>query len=405
MRRHIALAYQSLHETDVLAAAFTDRREPLAEWFRSTLGGRAFPCGSARSALHTLFGVCGFAPGDEVIVCGFTCVAVAEAVLYAGLVPVYSDLAPGAWSSGRAEVAAVATPRTRAVIIQHTYGVSHELDEIAELARARGWIVIEDGALALASAALGRGVGRRGDAVIVSFEMTKTVTAGWGGVVVVHDARLAERMDVAWQALPRTPVWRALREFAQVLVSTTLFRPQIFPFSKYPIAALYRSGLFRMSGRPLAQSAPQGFSVRIARWQASLVASQLQRLPGIAAHARHVSQRYAAWLAARGWHEESWLRGGTLLRFPMLVEGAAEKVRALSLRGFELGRWFDAPVAPMPDPPQRAGYHPGSCPRAERVAAHVINLPLHVRMTDGDVERLLAALDSLGARPLQLATN
>jgi len=122
-----------------------------------------------------------------------------------------------------------------------------------------------------------------------------------------------------------------------------------------------------------------------------------------------VMRDFAAWLAARGWQEERWLRealdGATLLRFPLLIEGAAEKVRALSLRGFELGRWFDAPVAPMPDPPRRAAYRPGACPRAEWVAARIVNLPLHVRMTDQDVARLLGALDAVGARPMPLQTR
>ena len=405
MRRHLALAYQSLHETDVLRAAVTDGRDALTQWFGARFGGQAFACGSARAALRALLESGGFAPGDEVIVCGFTCVAVPEAVLYADLVPVYADIAPGAWSSGRAEVAAVASERTRVVIVQHTYGVPHELEEIVALARASGWLVIEDCALALAGAVQVGVIGSQGDASIVSFEMTKTVTAGWGGIAVVRNPELLARMRLTCEALPVQSVWQVSREFAQVLTSTTLFRPQVLPFSKYLVAALYRFGLYRKSGRPLEARAPEGFSVRIARWQASLVAAQLQRLPGIAAHARHVAGLYATWLRARGWREEAWLRDATLLRFPLLLEGALEKVRALSPRGFELGRWFDAPVAPMPDPPRRVGYTPGTCPRAERVAAHIVNLPLHVRMSDGDVARLLAALDELGARPLQLPAD
>jgi hypothetical protein len=74
----------------------------------------------------------------------------------------------------------------------------------------------------------------------------------------------------------------------------------------------------------------------------------------------------------------------------------------MSLRGFELGRWFDAPIAPMPEPPSRAGYRPGSCPRAEVLGARIVNLPVSVRVTDEDVARLLAAFDDLGVRPLAM---
>ena len=132
----------------------------------------------------------GIKRGDEVIISVFTCFAVPEAVIYAGGKPVYADINIYAWSFGLPELRKCCGSKTRAIIIQHSFGRTHDLKKIIEFARRKDIFVIEDCALALGNKYQGQPLGSFGDAAFFSFEMTKTVTSGWGGVAVLHDVTL-----------------------------------------------------------------------------------------------------------------------------------------------------------------------------------------------------------------------
>lgn len=394
--RYQHFPYATLGPADVLRAAFVDRRDELHRWFEARYAARAFGYCSGRAALRALLQAAKLQAGDEVIVCGFTCLAVPEAVIYAKATPVYADLAADEWSSGVEQILAVATERTRAVIVQHTFGIPAPTAAIAELAKQRDWLLIEDCALALASENQSEPLGRSGDAAIFSFEMTKTVTAGWGGMAIVRNSELAGAVQASYAREAEIGTAELLREFLQVLLSTLLFPAAVFGVARYVVAALYRSRVFRMSGRPLGAVAPQGWSYRLPRFHASLIHAQLGRLGRIAERSEQIVASYRRWLERRGRPDVSGPRraGISLLRFPLLADDPARLCAWTAAHGFELGRWFDAPVAPMPDPPARINYSWGQCPRAESVARRVVNLPLHLRMTDADVERLMAVLDA-----------
>lgn len=390
-RRHLNQAYATTGIGDVARALFAVYPSSLASWFRERFAGDAFAYGSGRAALCALLRAAGIGPGDEVILCGFTCLAVPEAVIYAGATPVYADLAPGAWSSGPSDIEACAGPRTRGIVVQHSFGLPAPIEELAELARRRGWTLIEDCALALGSSRGDRALGSFGDAAIFSFEMTKTVTGGWGGMTVVREAKLAAAMSASYAREAQLAPHKTWREALQVLLSALMFRPALFGIAKYAVAALYRSGAFRMSGRPLHASPPRGWSYRLPRFSAALVDRQLRRLDEILRARRAIADAYQDGLARAGLADSVGPRpaGVELLRYPILVEDAQRLVDEARSQGIELGRWFDAPVAPMPDPPARVNYRWGQCPRAESVARHVVNLPLDPRMTAEDIVHVL----------------
>ena len=404
LTRHLNQAYATITVRDLFAAVMPTGRNSIENWFRDRFASPAFSYGSGRAALQALLLASGLGVGDEVIVCGFTCVAVPEAVIYAGATPVYADIQVGGWSSGVSEVEAVATKRTRAILVQHTYGIAGPVAELVALARRNGWLVFEDCALALNSYSDRYRLGSFGDAAIFSFEMTKTVTGGWGGLALVHDAAIAKRIAISHAILPKLGFGSVAREAVQIMLSTVLFKPEIFGIGKYAVALLYRFGLFRTSGHPLGEHPPQGWSYRLPKFHASLIARQLDRLDVATVARSAIAARYRRWLAeGKGVDiDTGQTSGAALIRFPILIDDPGVLVAAARRRGFELGRWFDAPVAPMPDPPSIASYQWGSCPRAEQVARQVVNLPLDPRMTDDDVVRLLALLRELTIKPLPL---
>jgi perosamine synthetase len=132
-------------------------------------------------------------PGDEVILPSFTIISPALAVVRCGGVPVLVDSNPDDWQMNVAQIADRITPRTRAILVVHTYGHPADMDPIWEIAQQHRLTVIEDAAEAHGAEYRGRKCGGLGDISVFSFYANKLITTGEGGMVLVRDIRLAER--------------------------------------------------------------------------------------------------------------------------------------------------------------------------------------------------------------------
>jgi perosamine synthetase len=131
--------------------------------------------------------------GAEVIVPGFTFVAAANMVLSLGLTPLYADVKADTWLLDPAEIHRLRTARTQAVIPVHLYGNVADMDAIAAAAFEWGLDVVEDAAEAAFSRYRGRCAGTIGRVGTLSFQATKTITTGEGGMVMTADNALAVR--------------------------------------------------------------------------------------------------------------------------------------------------------------------------------------------------------------------
>lgn len=142
------------------------------------------------AALHAL----GVGPGDEVIVPVLTWMATAMAVRYVGAVPVFVDIEPTTLCLDVDKTAAAITDRTKAVIPVHIYGGMADLERLGALAEKRGIAVVEDCAHMQGGFWNGRGAGSWGVVGSFSFQQSKTLSSGEGGICITNDAKLAERL-------------------------------------------------------------------------------------------------------------------------------------------------------------------------------------------------------------------
>jgi len=133
-------------------------------------------------------------PGDEVIMPTFTIISCAQAVTYAGGVPVLVDASPRTWCMDVSGVEAKITPRTRAIMPVHIYGHPVDMDPLIELARKHNLAVIEDAAEAHGAEYKGRKCGGLGDLNCFSFYANKIITTGEGGMVLTNREDYAERL-------------------------------------------------------------------------------------------------------------------------------------------------------------------------------------------------------------------
>lgn len=209
-------------------------------------------CVNGTAALEVALRALGVRPGDEVIVPPYTFVATATAPLLIGATPVFCDIEPDTLNLDPAKLAAAITPRTRAIVPVHFAGLAADLEAIQAIAGPRGLPVLEDAAHAHGGAWQGRPLGSLGAAATFSFQASKNMTAGEGGIITTNDAALAEICE--------SLVW-----------------------------------VGRKRGRPWYEHHRLGWNYRLTEFQAAILLAQLERLPEQTA----LRQRNGAALSAK----------------------------------------------------------------------------------------------------------
>jgi perosamine synthetase len=151
----------------------------------------AIAVSSGTAALHLCIRALGISDGDEVIVPSFAFIAVANVLRYERAVPVFVDIDPHTLNLDPARIEEAITPRTRAIIVVHTFGCPAALSDILEIARRHNLHVIEDACEALGAQFDSRKVGSFGDVGVFGFYPNKQITTGEGGMIVTNDSKLA----------------------------------------------------------------------------------------------------------------------------------------------------------------------------------------------------------------------
>ncbi|KPJ82051.1 MAG: erythromycin biosynthesis sensory transduction protein eryC1, partial [Gemmatimonas sp. SG8_23] len=147
---------------------------------------------SGTDALHLALRAAGIEPGDEVITTAFTFVGTVEAILYIGAIPIYADIDPVTFNIDPAAVEAVVTPRTKAILPVHLFGLPADMDAIMEIADRHGLAVIEDAAQSIGARWRDTMTGGIGLAGCFSFYPTKNLSAaGDGGLITTNSDEVA----------------------------------------------------------------------------------------------------------------------------------------------------------------------------------------------------------------------
>jgi perosamine synthetase len=350
-----------------------------------------------RVALYALLRALGIGPGDEVIVPAFTCVAVPNAILYAGAVPVYVDIDATTYTPDPAAVAAAVGPRTRAILAQNTFGLSSDIDALRALAAPHGAVVLDDCAHGLGGAYRGRPNGAAADAAFYSTQWTKPFSTGLGGIAVTRDPQLARKL----RALERAAREPNLLE--QALLRTTVFArerlatPRTIQTGRAVYRALGRAGIVPGSssrGELEGPIMPSTFLSRMSPIQARLGERRLRTLRSAVLRRRTTAARYSEWLAGHGRsvaHEPSY-SVHAFLRYPLRVRERDAFLQEAGRRGLDLGDWFHSPLYPISGDLTPWGYRWGTNPVAERVTSEIVNLPTDVTRDEREfhaIEELL----------------
>ena len=147
---------------------------------------------SGTTALHIALLAHGIGPGDEVITTSFSFIATGNSILYTGAKPIFVDIDPVTFNIDPSLIEEAITPRTKAIMPVHLFGLPCDMDAIMEIAERRGLLVVEDACQAHGAEFKGRRVGSFGTGAF-SLYPTKNITSGEGGIITTDDPQLTEQ--------------------------------------------------------------------------------------------------------------------------------------------------------------------------------------------------------------------
>ncbi len=147
-------------------------------------------------ALHLACATLDLKAGDEVICTDFSWVATSYAIDYTGATPVFVDIEPDSWCIDPAAIKKAITPKTKAIMLVHTFGNPAQMDEIMAIAREHNLKVIEDAAPSLGAEFQGQKVGTFGDIGCFSFQGAKIAASGEGGILVTNNEELFKKAQL-----------------------------------------------------------------------------------------------------------------------------------------------------------------------------------------------------------------
>ncbi len=360
--------------------------------------GRAVLFATGRDALLALLRTRGWSPGDEVIVQGYTCSVVPNAVRGAELTPVYADINPETLSFDLTDLQKRITAKTRAIICQHTFGIPGPLRELRALCDRHNLLLIEDCAHLLPDASGPTDIGRFGDALLLSFGRDKAISGVTGGAIIARNDRLTFSLREQEKAAKDLPFFR---------IALYLEYPQIYAAAR----ALYQIRLGRIFLKMisllgllvpiLSSTEKRGASSKtlyaIPDVCAGLALDQLRRLKALNDHRRALTAYYDSEAHKRGW--PGLLPIDTTLplqKYPLFTpnaEGIRQKLKHQNIHLHD--GWTGCVLLPSSVNPADFNYRDGEDPRAELVGQQILSLPTHPTMTLDQAKRLVEILDPL----------
>lgn len=316
----------------------------------------AIAVSSGTAGLHLCIKALGIGEGDEVIVPSFTFIAAANALRYERALPVFVDIDADSLNMSPASIEQAITPKTRAILVVHTFGRPAEMAAIMDIANRHHLFVIEDACEAIGATYQGRKAGSFGDAAVFAFYPNKQITTGEGGMVVTRQPELATHI-------------RALRNQG------------------------------RYDSADWLQHAELGYNYRLSEINCALGLAQLKRIEPILQQREKVARRYQQALADINELvlpateipdiRISWFVYVVRLNSDYTGIDRDSIVTALTGAGIGCARYF-APIHLQPS--YAAWRNSAVLPVTEAQASRTIALPFFNRITEEDIAQVGNAL-------------
>lgn len=376
----------------------------LEESFKNYVGvNYAFSFNSGRSAFYALLKalseVEGLASGDQVALQAFTCNAVPNPVLWANLEPLYIDCNTDDFNMSMSDLEAKISTKTRAVVIQHTFGLPADIDKIRVICKAKNLILIEDCAHSLGAEYKGQKVGKYGDVAFFSFSRDKVISSVYGGMAITNNKDIAEKLEKLQKEFGKPSICWTMQQILHPILLNYFILP-VYNFLDLGKILLVLSQVLHILSKAVSWQEKQGkrpdyFPKALPNALAIMAMNQLAKIEKFNSHRLKVAEYYYKELANTKFElpvkfED---RKNIFLRFTVKHKEANDIIyEAWHKQNILLGDWYTTPIAPFDTNIREVKYTTASCSNAEFLAKRTLNLPTHINIKQKDAERIVSFL-------------
>ena len=353
-----------------------------------------------RVALHEILRAMGVSEEDEVLVQGYTCVVVANAIMYLKATPVYADIDKKTFNMNMNSLEDRITEKTKVIICQNTYGLSSNLEEIEQIARkysekyGHTIYTVEDCTHGFGGKYHCKSNGVSCDASFFSTQWSKPFTTGVGGFSVIHNPTIRQKVKENLTDL----VQPSLKEIIELKLMYFVRQYVINDLTYWPMIRLYRwlshnnIVVGSSSGEEtVGIEMPAGYLKALSTVQMKKGIKSVKRLDAVNQLRQANANAYTAFLKKHGKnHVDCSLHADHIfIRYPLLVNNREEFRRQAEKAKVILGEWFEAPVYPADAPLATWKVDPNTLPVAMDVCERMVNLPTEEK----NVQKVLAFLE------------
>lgn len=352
-----------------------------------------------RVGLYALLKAMNIGAGDEVIVQGYTCVVVVNAVLYLGATPIYADIDLSTYNINIDALKTKITERTKVIICQNTYGLSSNLEEIEKIAEESSKkyghpiYTLEDCTHGFGGNYHGKANGTSCDASFFSTQWSKPYTTGIGGFCVVHNEKLVNALI----RINKEKIEPGFVEKLELKIMYFVRQYVINDITYWPMIRLYRwmsrhnlvvgsSSGEEVSGIEM----PKGFFKNQSTVQFKKGLKSLKKLDSVNALRKKNAEIYTEFLKSNGknYVDESLFDDHIFIRYPLLVNNRDELKNRAEKAKIILGEWFEKPIYPAYDSLDVWKLDTENVPNGMYVSERIVNLPTDIKNAKKVIEFL-----------------
>ncbi len=354
---------------------------------------------SGRSALYLILKALGVGGGSEVALQALTCVAVPNSILWLNGRPKYVDI-DNSFNLSPKDLSEKLSEKTKAIIVQHTFGIPADIGEIIKIAKRRKIMVIEDCALALGATFNKKLLGTFGDISFFSFGRDKVISSVFGGMILCKNKKMYEKLlDVRDELDYPGPRWLVQQLLHPILFSIILPLYQI-GIGKLTIGKvmIFLLQTFSVLSKPVYKDEeygkrPKYFPAKMPGALAELALSQLKKLDIFNNHRKNIAKIYFRLLRKTNFKVPQNKKGTIWIRFPLVTDKAADIIKCAKKKGVLLGDWYKDVVVPVEDL-SFVEYERGSCPNAQKIAGKIVNLPTYPTLSEDEAKEVVRLIKS-----------
>jgi len=354
---------------------------------------------SGRTSLMAILSSLGLEKNSEVLLQAFTCNAAANPMIWSGFKPVYIDCDENTFDINIDDLKAKISPQARVLMVQHTFGLPADMDEIRAICEQYKLILIEDCAHSLGAEFKGKKTGTFGKASFFSFGRDKIISSVWGGVAVTNDDDLARRIKEFQNKIQNPSSFWIFQQLLHPVLMSYIILPlyNVIDLGKIFLVLSQWLGVLSkaVSWKEKRGEKPSHFPVRLPNALAILALKQFDKLDRFYSHRKSISDFYYQQLKNTSFilPKEFADRKNALLRFTVKHSKAHEIIyEAWHKQNILVGDWYVTPIIPHDTDLKSIGYIMGMCPVAERLSKVTLNLPTHINISQKDAEKIVGFL-------------